>query len=112
MRIESVTDEEIRFDNGYCITFDHEQDCCECNWADFSTLNPNVVNYYYDFDENLTFEFVEGLGFLFGSMDEAGLAHMIFIPCYSDQNGYYSTEIDIYYNGHKVLNGYCNERID
>lgn len=112
MRIESVTDIEIRFDNGNVITFDHEQDCCECNWADFSILTPNTVNYYYDFDEDLTFEFVEGLGFIFGSMDENELQHMIFIPCYSDQNSYYSTDIDIYYNDHKVLNGNCYERID
>lgn len=102
MQIANVTEKEIIFDNGNKITFDHEQDCCEWNYADFSILNPNVVNYDYDFSENLDFKFVEEAGFVFGSE-----GHYIFIPCYSDQNGYYSTEISIYYNDNVVLSGYC-----
>lgn len=99
MKIQQVTDEAIIFDNGNSITFDHEQDCCEYNYADFSILNENVVNYNYDFKENLKFRAVEGMGFKFGSD-----GRWIFIPCYSEQNGYYTEEIDIYYNGKQVLN--------
>lgn len=99
MKIQRVTDEAIIFDNGNTITFDHEQDCCEYNYADFSILNENVVNYNYDFKENLKFRAVEGMGFKFGSD-----GRWIFIPCYSEQNGYYTEEIDIYYNGKWVLN--------
>lgn len=99
MKIKQVTDEAIIFDNGNSITFDHEQDCCEYNYADFSILNENVVNYNYDFKENLKFRAVEGMGFKFGSD-----GRWIFIPCYSEQNGYYTEEIDIYYNGKRVLN--------
>ena len=99
MKIQQVTDEAIIFDNGNTITFDHEQDCCEYNYADFSILNENVVNYDYDFKENLKFKAVEGMGFKFGSD-----GRWIFIPCYSEQNGYYTEEIDIYYNGKRVLN--------
>lgn len=97
MRISMVTDNAIMFDNGNWISYDHEQDCCEYNWADFSALNENVINYDYDFNEDLDFEYDE-LGFKFGSN-----GHWIFIPCYSDQNGYYSYDIDIYYNGELVL---------
>lgn len=92
MRIEAVTNQYIIFDNGNIITFDHDQNCCECNYADFSVLNSNVINYDYDFDENLILEFVEDAGFKFGNE-----GHMIFIPCYSEQNGYYSTDIEIFY---------------
>lgn len=92
MRIEAVTNQYIIFDNGNFITFDHDQDCCECNYADFSVLNPNVIDYNYNFDENLKLEFVEDVGFKFGNE-----GHMIFIPCYSEQNGYYTTEIEIFY---------------
>lgn len=99
MKIRQVTDEAIIFDNGNTITFDHEQDCCEYNYADFSILNENVVNYNYNFKENLKFRAVEGMGFKFGSD-----GRWIFIPCYSEQNGYYTEEIDIYYNGKRVLN--------
>lgn len=99
MKIERVTEEAIIFDNGNQITYDHDQDCCEFNYADFSILNENVINYDYDFKEDLEFKAVEEMGFKFGSD-----GHWIFIPCYSEQNGYYSDDIDIHYNGHKVLN--------
>lgn len=102
MKIKTVTDEAIIFDNGNTITYDHEQNCCEWNYADFSILNPNVVNYDYDFNENLEFKAVSGQGFVFG---EEG--HWIFIPCYSEQNGYYSDDVDIYYNKELVLYTIC-----
>ena len=77
MRIKTVTDENIVFDNGNVISFHHEQDCCEYTYADFSILNPCVIK---------------------------SNGHWIFIPCYSEQNGWYTSEIDIYYNGKRVLN--------
>ena len=98
MKIEHVTDEAVIFDNGNKITFDHGQECCEWNYADFSNLNSNVVNYNYNFNENLQFEAIDGMGFRFGSE-----GHWIFIPCYSEQNGYYTDEIEIYYNNKEVL---------
>lgn len=38
MKISMVTDNAIMFDNGNWISFDHEPDCCEYNYADFSVL--------------------------------------------------------------------------
>ena len=105
MKIKNVTDNAIIFDNGNSITFSHEQECCEWNYADFSILDERNVN--YDFDENLIFEFVDEAGFMFGSEDVLHYMHRIFIPCYSEQNGYYTTDIDIYYNDKKVLSGEC-----
>ena len=99
MKIAKVTEEAIIFDNGNKITFNHCLDCCEWNYADFSILNPNVVNYNYNFKEQLEFKAVNEMGFKFGSD-----GHWIFIPCYSEQNGYYSDDIDIFYNGNHVLN--------
>lgn len=108
MKIKEVTDEAIIFNNGLCITFDHEQDCCETNYADFSVLTPNTINYNYEFDENkMEFHYVKELGFVFGEE-----YHWIFIPCYSEQNGYYSTYIDIYFNGKRVLTFDAREVID
>lgn len=97
MKIKNITNECIEFDNGNKITFDHEQDCCECNYADFEQLDDVAKS--YDFDERLDFEEVEGCGFRFG--DFRGM--MFFIPCYSSQNGYYSSDIEIYYNNEQVL---------
>jgi len=98
MKIKQITNDCILFDNGNEITYGHEQDCCESNYAYFLSLTEDDVNYNYDFDENLEFEAIKNSGFRFGS---DGV--YIFVPCYSEQNGYYSCDVDIYYNGVKVL---------
>lgn len=93
MKIVSITDEEILFDNGNTITFDHRPDCCEHNYADFEQLDD--VARAVEFDPDLEFQACERAGFLFGNRP----GKMFFVPCYSCQNGYYSTDVAIYYNG-------------
>ena len=97
MKIKKITDEYILFDNGSKITFDHEQDCCEYNYADFGQLEDTGVE-QEEFKEPLIFE-ESGYGFRFGNPGK-----MYYVPCYSSQNGYYTTEVDIYYNGKCVCN--------
>ena len=87
----------IEFDNLETIRFSHDQDCCEENYADFNQLD--LEAYSYDFKQPLRFEGVPGAGFRFGDEER-----MFFVPCYSEQNGCYSTEIEILYNGNVVLN--------
>lgn len=100
MRISEVTEESIIFDNGKMITYNHAPDCCEWNYADFKQIEPIAKE--YDFDENLIFEAVNDSGFRFGDS-----RLMTFIPCYSEQNGYYSVDIQIYYNGIEQLHFDC-----
>lgn len=107
MRIKEITDDKILFNNGNEITYDHRQECCEWNFADFKAIDEPAI-YNVDFDENLKFEAVQDAGFRFGSHP----LRMFFVPCYSYQNGYYSSDIEIYYNGKQVLNFYCDERIE
>lgn len=94
MKIIEVTYKHILFSNGWVITYDHEQDCCETNYADFTALE--TFAYEYNF-KSLRFERCNG-GFRFG--DES---YMVYVPCYSVQNGYYTTDIDIYLSGECVL---------
>ena len=96
MKISKVTDEAIIFDNGSTITFDHSPDCCEWNYADFLQIDDIAKD--YNFNENLKFKPIEGAGFRFGDNNQ-----MFFVPCYSEQSGYYSYDIDIYYNNEHVL---------
>lgn len=103
MKIVSITDEQIIFDNGTSISFDHNADCCEYNYADFNQLDDVAKSTF--FDSNLCFEFVDGAGFRFGNQPD----RMFFVPCYSEQNGYYSTDISILCNGETVLTGNCEE---
>lgn len=96
MKIVKITDEAIIFDNGNEITFGHCQDCCEWNYADFKQVDD--IARATDFDPNLKFEVVENSGFRFGNEGK-----MFFVPCYSEQNGYYSNDVEIYYNNRTML---------
>lgn len=91
MKIRLFNERGILFDNENSITFDHQQDCCEDNYADFLQLEPMALE--VEFDENILIEEVKHQGFRFGSKDTP----MFFIPCYSYQNGYYSSDVEIYY---------------
>ena len=102
IRIVKVDDECIEFSNGSRIEFDHSPDCCEWNYADFSQLEELARKTVFTLP--LTFEAVDECGFRFGNYGK-----MFFVPCYSEQNGYYSCDIDIYFNHHRVLNLECNE---
>lgn len=101
MRITSITTDAIFFGDKL-ISFYHVQDCCEENYADFLMIDDEALN--TDFPEDLNFEAVHGAGFRFGFP-----GRMFFIPCYSEQNGYYSSDLDIYYCGKKVLSLACEE---
>lgn len=101
MKISEVNSNYIKFDNGSLITYEHERDCCEWNYADFEQIEKEALQTV--FDEDIIFEIVEGSGFRFGSKG----THMFFIPCYSDQNGYYSSDIDIYFNNKPVASLGC-----
>ena len=98
MRILNVTEDSIEFDNGKEISFDHDQQCCEINYADFEQLDSLARE--VDFSEQLVFESCD-YGFRFGNPP----INMFFVPCYSEQNGYYSNELDIWYDGKEVING-------
>ena len=65
MKVIKITEDYILFDNGSRITFDHMQDCCECNYADFEQLADTGIE-QENFKEPLTFEEVEDQGFRFG----------------------------------------------
>ena len=92
MKVVKIDEEKIVFDNDTYITFNHHPDCCEYNYADFMQLKDTGIE-NETFDTNLIFEKVDGSGFRFGNVGK-----MYFVPCYSEQNGYYSTDIDIEYH--------------
>ena len=96
MRISKITEDTIEFDNGKEITFDHCLDCCEINYADFEQLDSLARD--VDFSEPLVFESCD-YGFRFGNPP----INMFFVPCYSIQNGYYSSLLDIWYDDKEVI---------
>lgn len=95
MRIKKVTDGYIEFDTGDTLYSYHMPACCEYNYAAFKEVDDLALE--ADFDQPLMFEAVFG-GFRFGNEGK-----MFFVPCYSNQNGYYTNEVDIELNGSRVL---------
>ena len=93
-KIRKAEENLIKFDDGTEITCDHCQDCCEWNYADCEQIDDLARAYNFD-TKKLQFEAVDGAGFRFGDRPE----RMFFVPCYSEQNGYYSTNLDVYLNG-------------
>lgn len=106
MKIKEVNENMILFDNGNSITFDHGQDCCEQNYADFEQLDD--IARTVKFERPLEFQACEGQDFLFGNRP----GKMFFVPCYSCQNGFYSDEITIIYNNNEVLSFNAEEHSD
>lgn len=93
MKIKEITEEKITFDNGTTITYGHERDCCEYNYADFKQVrNEDIFDdlFDHDFPEKLQVQPVKNFGFRFGSP-----LLWIPVPCYSEQNGCYSTHLSI-----------------
>lgn len=93
MKIIAVTDQFIKFSNGKKITYWHDYDGGEINYADFKQIDDlsRKATYY---ENELIFEAVEGCGFRFGNRG----GFMAFIPCYSLQNGYYCMDVLIEYD--------------
>ena len=100
MKITEVNDNYIIFgDNAYRIRFDHDQDCCERNYADFEQLDDLARAHDFNMKE-MQFEPLDHAGFRFGDNRRT-----FFVPCYSEQNGYYTIDLDIYFDD--LVNKIC-----
>lgn len=102
MKIESINENNIIFDNGYKLEAYHDQDCCEHVYADFEILQSYNVSTKtgkginikeIDFEENLNIlvECIEKLGFNLISKTK----EKFFVPCYNFNNGYYSSDLQL-----------------
>ena len=101
-------DEALHFDNGTVVTDWHGQDCCEHVYADWDQLKDTDVM-DHEFPEDLK---IEGL-------EESGIKiDGYFVPCYNEQNGYYSNDLEIeikYPNKKKEIidiTSFVEDRID
>lgn len=79
----------IEFSDGSALIDEHEQDCCENVYADFSNLDSDIKS--YDFKGTIKIEKAKN-GFKFGDS-----RRWFFVPCYNVQNGYYSDNLTIEY---------------
>ena len=82
--IKAITLNGIEFTDGFTIADMHEQDCCENVFADWEyLLDECPVGSVLDVNR---FERVPDAGIKIGGY---------FIPCYNQQNGYYSSDLTV-----------------
>lgn len=104
MKIKITKKGYLEFDNGSNISSENYADYAD-NYADFTQLDDIALE--TDFKEPLTFEVVDDCGFRFGNLPNK----MFFVPCYSAQNGFYSSLMDICYNGDIMIENIDGEMI-
>jgi len=105
--IETCGEDTIKISDKVVINFNHDQDCCEHVYADLNYLknslqNPPLANKdSFEFD-NLVIKSVkeEGVVFFFSGNLCNGISNLynrigFFIPCYNEQNGYYSNDLHL-----------------
>lgn len=101
IKLTKFDDEMVYFSDGSTISYSHDQECCECNYADFSVLEnyKNLLDKEWD---DFTVGPIDGTGIMLTLIghNEFGIPITpgILIPCYSEQNGYYSANLDISVN--------------
>lgn len=108
MKIVKIDSIGIEFDNGATLKHFHEQDCCERVYADWKNIQVltkigrnSISAEELDFDENLT-EYILGLkGVGFVLEDKNGI--QLFVSCYNQQNGYYSSDLHLIYTGNDCI---------
>lgn len=116
-KITKFDDDVIKFSNGWGIFCHHAPECCELNWADCSVLSNYPDIFKTEFDD-FDIEPVDDIGFLLKlhRKNQFGIDiwKKILIPCYSEQNGYYSTNLDVYVDKGDETADYvirCEERL-
>lgn len=92
LKVVKVTSDELVFDNGFKLFSDHNQDCCEHHYLDFSDL---TIGDFEDLEFNLANDY------FFNRVEEYGIelkplvGHVVRIPGYGLNNGYYGSNIDL-----------------
>lgn len=90
---------EITFESGEVVILKdyHDQDCCESVYADFGNINHYLSQLTAEY-EQIVIEGVKDMGFLIGFKSKYRDVYPlenILIPCYNEQNGYYSDSLSL-----------------
>lgn len=82
----------IKIGKDWSLTDSHEQDCCENVYADWDALKAHE-SWFGSSVTGITIKSVKGMGFLL--CFEVYGTYKYFVPCYNEQNGYYSSELHL-----------------
>lgn len=92
VKVTSVSDDDLKFEDGTSLWSDHDQDCCEHHYLDFSGLTQeDFEGLDFNLSSDSFFERVEGFGIRLVPIN----GHPISVPGYGSNNGYYSHNLTL-----------------
>jgi len=85
MKLILIDEQGLKFDDGTVVEHFHDQDCCETVYADWKQLeDTGILNREFN---DIKIEGVKRSGFRLNGY---------FVPCYNEQNGYYSSGLEVW----------------
>ena len=101
VKVVSVRDDKIAFDNGVVLYSHHDYECCERHYLSLEGLSlKDFDGLSFDISNDGFFERIVGFGIALKPIN----GHPVRIPGYGYNNGYYSEQIDLCLEG----DGFCN----
>ena len=92
LKVVRISSDEIEFDNGMRLYSDHYKDCCEQHFLDFSDLTEaDFKGLKFDLSNDGFFRRIENYGIELVPVS----GWSVKIPGYGNNNGYYSTSLDL-----------------
>jgi hypothetical protein len=87
-----IANEAIYFDNGIKLSYNHESDCCEDHWLDFTHIElSDFDDLIFDLSSDDFFERIPDYGIALKPLN----GHPVRIPGYGSNNGYYSSNLSL-----------------
>jgi len=92
LKVIKVDSDYIEFDNGIKLSSDHEHDCCEHHYIDFSDLKIEDFNgLEFNLSDDGFFKRIPNYGIELTPLK----GWSIKVPGYGSNNGYYGSNIDL-----------------
>lgn len=86
------SNDSLKFDNGFELYSNHDQDCCEAHYLSLADLSlEDFDGLEFDLSNDNFFERVEGYGIALKPLN----GWPVRIPGYGSNNGYYSADLEL-----------------
>lgn len=103
LKVVSIDDESIEFENGIELSSNHDTDCCESHYLSLEDLSmEDFEGLEFDLSNDNFFQRIEDYGIVLIPVN----GHSICIPGYGYNNGYYSADLELILTDHKNFNKY------
>ena len=92
LKAVKIENDELVFNDGTRLLSNHDQDCCEWHYLDFANLDiSDFDGLEFDLTDDNFFNRVEDYGIELKPIK----GHVVRVPGYGSNNGYYSSNIDL-----------------